>query len=157
MGAKTIEILVNFITCGWKNRRKADVALYHRIKEEMPFNCDSIILLKDHDFTQAFSSECLTPLNYINEDWCYDEYKFHNVWVNRRKRKFLEALSEFLSELSLYTGMERSGFMSIGLKEVDKAEYKNRLKAAKSLNNRSQKAYRNFKKFISVGKNRFHQ
>ncbi|WP_045858672.1 hypothetical protein [Teredinibacter purpureus] len=140
--------LINIITFGWKKRREADIELFRKLYSELEFNSDSATLLREHDFSNGFQFKYLQQLNYIAEYWLYENIKFHSWLVERRKNKFIENLNKFINELSLHTGMDHGGLISIGLHEASKKEKGRKKKAAKTINKLSIKAYKSYERFV---------
>ena len=139
--------ILNILTLGWRNRLIADKELFHKLYEELPLNGNQAVLLREHDFNQAFHPEHLKPLNNVIADWPLPINEFHSWLVERRKKKFVSMLQIFLDELGQHTAMEASGLISIGANDQDMRE-KVISKIGKRLNKLSSKAYRDYESFI---------
>ena len=69
--------------------------------------------LKEHDFGIPWTDDEIRPFNKFHYERDEVEFQFHDAELERHRREFLGALSEFLTETALRAGVDKRGRFSL--------------------------------------------
>jgi len=86
-----------------QDRRIFDYKLLESFLAELPSNCASVMLLKEHDFGNSFDRDRLQQLEVFYYQWNGAEYHFIDPEIDQKRREFFEGCKKFLLKVAAHT------------------------------------------------------
>ena len=142
--------LLKMIGFDYKNKRAKDEELLTEILTLLPFDGNSIDLLKNHDMGDPIPFEYFSSLNRVKELWLEPDKEFQVRSLEKLKVKFVTSLSVFLSEYAKKSVGAGEGFISIGIKDWE--DRPNMIEYKKNLNHLATVAYQNYCELIKAAR-----
>ena len=102
-----------------KSNRERDRALFLRFKAEFPTNGMSARFLREHDLGAPFSTKANDELDAFLEKWDNAEHEFIDRRLDTARKVLLINGNKFRRKLSLEIAMDRQGWFSIGMDDME--------------------------------------
>lgn len=97
-----------------QEQRIGDYNLLEKFLIDFPSNCESAILLKEHDFGNSFDRDKLKQLDEFYYRWNGAEYHFIDPEIDTKRKALYEGCKQFLLKVAEYSGpVGRSNFSSV--------------------------------------------
>lgn len=141
-------ILFTLIGFDYKNKRAKDRELLKLFLNILPSDSDSVLFLKEHDMADTAKFSYFQPLNTIREDWNAPDKEFQVKRIEKRKKAFINKLSEFLSLYAKRSSGGANGTISVGPteREWDAEMYQ----YIEQLNKLANEAYDTYKELVRI-------
>lgn len=137
-----------------KELKLSDYKLLESFLTKLPSTCNSLVLLKDHDFGNSFYRSHLKELEEFVRDWHASEYQFQDEAIDESRQTLIKLSNEFLYKLgSCMSPRGTSGLYSVVPQQFAGAVRPQWLSdEIKVLNDKATELYQVHQKFIILAK-----
>lgn len=102
-----------------KSNRDRDRTLFLKFKADFPTNGRTARFLRDHDIGAPFSSTSNDELDSFLDKWNNAEHEFIDRRLETARKVLLITGRKFRNKLSLETSMDRPGWFTIGMDDME--------------------------------------
>ena len=127
-----------------------DIELINELKEMLPSDGESMILLKEHDFGDEFQSASLRQLDKFMYAWHNAEHEFNNRQLEEQKDKLLQACKNFRNKLAKHVSGLGHGYLSMHMEDFETRPKV--LRAREEINRLATDAFKEHQVLVRIGR-----
>jgi hypothetical protein len=139
-----------------KERKTSDYKLFETFLGEISSECNSLVLLKDHDFGAPFFKIHLDQIECFTRRWHASEFFFQDEVIDEHRASLLKSSKEFLNKLASSISPVGTSdiYRVVPVQFVGKQFPEWVQNEIKSLNDMATKLYQEHQEFITLAKGR---